>query len=57
MTNSKSKINLNFQAQMTETILSEILNFGHWSLSGIWCLVFGAWYLVLGLTSEIVLLV
>jgi hypothetical protein len=28
MTNSKSQINLNFQAQMTETILSEILVIG-----------------------------
>jgi len=42
MTNYKSQINLNFEAQMTETILSEILNFGHWSLFGIWCLGFGA---------------
>ncbi len=42
MTNSNSQINLNFQDQMTETILSHILNFGHWSLFGIWCLVFGA---------------
>jgi len=42
MTNSKSQINLNFQAQMTETVLSEILNFGHWSLFGIWCLGFVA---------------
>jgi hypothetical protein len=27
---------------MTETILSEILNFGHWSLFVIWRLGFGA---------------
>ena len=27
---------------MTETILSEILNFGDWSLFVIWCLGFGA---------------
>jgi len=42
MTNAKSQINLNFQAQMIETTFSEILNFGHWSLFGIWRLVFGA---------------
>jgi len=42
MTNSKSQINLNFQAKMTETILSEILNLGDWSLFGIWYLIFGA---------------
>jgi len=36
MTIFKSQINLNFQAQMAETILSEILNFGYWSLFGIW---------------------
>ncbi len=27
---------------MTKTILFELLNFGYWSLFGIWCLKFGA---------------
>jgi hypothetical protein len=42
MTNSKSQINSKSQFQTTEKILSGILNFAHWSLFVIWCLVFGA---------------
>jgi hypothetical protein len=47
MTNSKSQINLNFQAQMTKTILSEILNFGHFCLP-----VGGGAYLEFGLPAR-----
>jgi hypothetical protein len=38
----KFQIPNKFQAPMTESIVFEISDFEHWSLSGIWYLGFGA---------------
>jgi hypothetical protein len=43
MTNSKSQIPNKFQISISNDPNDFVWDFGHWDLSGIWCLGFGAY--------------